>query len=171
MHRKDKILMAIIALLSALVGGIIASCLNTANHSEIKDVVQASKFVLKDKNIKGYCTLEFVHGEPVLQFFGSDGSLREAIGMKHKESFLELNRTDGSTVVVSPNDNGPGYKLFMLKSMGEGKGIFMSMLTSDELSIYQSQIGSVLLGNLDSRIGLQVMDASNKVILLQPKSN
>jgi hypothetical protein len=171
MHTKDRILMAVIALLSALVGGIFVSCISSANHSEIRDVVQASKFILKDKNTNGYSTLEFVKGEPVLQFFSPDGSLRGAIGMRSKESFIELNRTDGSEVAVSPNDNEPGYHLFMLKSMGEGKGVFTSMLTSDELSIYQSKIGSVLIGNLGSHVGLRVMDSSDRVILLQPKSN
>lgn len=171
MHSKDRILMAIIALLSALAGGIIASCLSTGNHRENRGVVQASKFILKDKNTKGYSALEFVNGEPVLQFFGSDGSLRGAIGMKSKESFLELKRTDGSIAAVSPNDDGPGYHLFILKGMGEGKGVFMCVLTSDELGIYQSNIGSISVGNLGSHVGLQVMDASNRVILLQPKSN
>lgn len=171
MHSKDRILMAIIALLSALVGGIIASYLNTANYSEIKSVIQASKFVLKDKNTKGHSTLEFVNGEPVLQFFGPDGSLRGAIGMRSKESFLNLERSDGSIVSMSPNDDMPGYYLLLLKSMGEGKGIFMSKLDSDELYIYQSKIGSTSLGNQGSYVGLSVMDSSNRVIFQQPQSN
>jgi hypothetical protein len=81
-----------------------------------------------------------------------------------------LHRPDGSDLSIYPDEKVPGFGLVMLKSLGNGKGVYMSKLTSDSLSIYQSAIGNMTLGNDDGDFGLVICDRDNIPLTILPTS-
>ena len=183
MTLKQWTILLFVAIASGSLGGVIAHSFEktttnnhavdmhlTANRTSSRDgsIIEAKQIILRDTNSKGYASICFDNGEPVMQFYDEKGKLKGSMGIKYTEAFLRFERTDGSITSISPNDESPGWHFLMLKSLGKGKGVYMSMLTSDDFSIYQSGLGSVAAGKLKSGLGFQVLDKSDAVVAKMP---
>jgi len=157
MDIKTIVITVIIGVASGYIG---ASLHGKRNGTEV------SKILIKDVKSKNSIFLGFDNGIAKLEFRNSMNNAVCVLGVEQKNSYLHLERDDGSLVSISPNDECEGYNLMMLKSKGEGKGVFMSMLTSDDLMIYQSRIGSLELGGstLDN-FGLEIRGKDGKTVL------
>jgi hypothetical protein len=168
MKRNEKFIVGIIALFAGLIGGVSSRWVLPASGEKVQQVIAANEFLVVDKNSNGYAILGIDKGEPRLKFYGVDDKVRAYFGIEGDEPKLSLSRKDGSSTWIAANDDGPGWNFTLLKSLGEGKGVYMSMLTSDNLSIYQSKLGSIQIGNFNDKINLSLADADNKTIWKAP---
>ncbi len=160
---REKLFVWIVALFVGGLGGLLSSWMPSSKQSEIKSIVSANEFLCIDKNSGGYAILGIKDGQPRLTFYGVDNVVKGFVGLEQGEPALSFKRQDGSQAWLSPNDDGPGWHFTLLKSLGEGKGVFMSTLTADKLGIYQSRIGSIDLGNIDGKMIVKVVDPADNI--------
>jgi hypothetical protein len=167
MKANEKLIIGTIALFAGLVGGVLSRWILPKTTETVQQVA-AKEFLVIDKKSNGYAILGIDNGEPKLKFYGTDNKVRGYLGIQGDEPRLSLDRKDGSSAWITPNDESPGWNFTLLKSLGEGQGVYMSMLTSDDITIYQSKLGSVQVGNINGKLSLNIEDAGNKTIWKTP---
>lgn len=145
-----------------LVSGYVGSSLHAINN----DGRNSRNILISDKISGNSIFLGFEKDNAKLEFRDPNNKEVGSIGFSDNNAYLNLRRMDGSAVSITPNDESAGYHLMMLKSMGEGKGLYMSMLTSDDIYIHQSGVGSLVLGDTLYGFGLRVYNKDEKKVLL-----
>lgn len=163
MSSRERVFIWTIALLIGLAGGVASRWIPSLWFAKVQQIVAANEFLVTDKNSSRYAVLGIEDGEPALKFYGPDKKLRGYLGFEGDEPRLELERSNGSSAWLCPNDDGPGWHLALLKSLGEGKGVYMSMMTADDFTIYQSKVGGLELGNIDGKMAINIHDADGKL--------
>jgi hypothetical protein len=109
--------------------------------------MKAGGFILQDGTGHTVASLTQHDSEPLLTFLSPDGRERAVFGIRDKQPTFDMESGNGSSVSMGTADEATGFNLLLLDSHGEGKGVFMSMLTANEYGIYQSGFGSISLGN------------------------
>ena len=163
-----RIVSGIAVLALGFVGGLFGGI--ARQRAASTSTISASRLVIRDASTTAFAVIQLEDGRPILRFFEKPGVERISVGIQSGGPSIDLSRVDGSSIALSPNDDGPGFHLFNLESHGDGRGVFMSMLTANDLTIYQSGMGGVRVGRTDrGDVGVEVRDQSDRLVDRVPR--